>query len=202
MFPVFVGLIGDLEAQSSLLLVGKSSKCPYPDLTHMVKQEELDNPPKELRRRTEREMLDVITKAHRKVAAAAARGDQLELKEAKLAASNMLKEVSLSQVLLLDPRSLKGVEVCYEPPGGMVLKSPALFFFPNTDIYELVCPDFLHTISKGIADHLLNANNPRSVVSLLAEAAGAAGAKALEEVSAPSSVAIFFLLFLNLNSGE
>lgn len=180
-FPVFMGLVGDLEAQRAALMAGGGCRSLRPDVSYMVPQEELDKLSPTLQRRKENDMFAVIQKAQRTVAAAAVRGAN-ELREAKAAASDMLKKVSLNQALLDDPRVQKGVELCFTPPGGPILVAPALYFYPWTDVHELVAPDYLHTMSKGITDHVLNATKEDSVISVLAKPPG--GARALAAVSA------------------
>lgn len=150
-YPVFMAMPGDLQAQSAAVLTPFSYTVAMPDLTYLVPAGELSTIGSEYSRRSELEMLAVWEQARSLVDNAPEADKQL----AKTEAESLLQQFSLSRLLIFDPLTVRGVTWCHEQYGSRRTRRPALADFYMVDMFGSVAPDRLHTIYKGIVPYLI-----------------------------------------------
>lgn len=183
-YPSLVAELGDLQALSALLLVSSAFTCAMPDASYLVPQDKLDDGITAFPKRTEAKMLRVI--------AAAQRWAQQEPPDIGRAQA-LLAKYSLSKVLLFDPSNLSSrlarrIEIIWEPGMGQTLQvtAPALAGFFATDCYDIVTPDRMHSVDKGISDYMVNPDCRTGVMKRLLEEAEGGGASELRAVRCSS----------------
>ena len=178
-YPSLVAELGDLQALSGLLLVSSAYTCAMPDASYLVPQDKLDDATTAFPKRTEAKMLRVIAEAQ-----SLAQQEPPDNDRAKA----WLAKYSLSKVLLFDPsksgRMARHVEFLWVPGPGQTLQvtRPALAGFFATDCYEIVPPDRLHSVDKGISDYMVNPDCRSGVMKRLLEDAHGGGASELRAV--------------------
>lgn len=178
-FPVLVSIPGDLQAQAQLLMVSTNWKCKMPDISHLVPQSNLDDVGGVYKRRTEAETLHVLRSARARVEAAAS-SSPAERAAARSQAEAELAKISVSKLVLFDPKSRRDFRFCTELDSyGSVVRVPALSGFFLTDIYLLPGPCRLHILIKGLGEYLIlpsSSDGKETVMSRLLAQSGRDGA--------------------------